>query len=315
METPMAMSCDKDGMPPVLRALLEDSEQPQMVDRQVSVDGTRKYILRLHDGALIEMVAMPHVKDGVPGHLSVCYSTQVGCAMGCAFCATGRQGFTRNLDAAEMVWQLVIVEEDFGRPIDVAVAMGQGEPLANCMALIEALKVIADPEGLGVPEDKLVISTSGPVAGIRKFAESPVAATLSISLHAVRQELRDELMPGVRSVPLEVLHEELERFNERTGRFVDVEYLMLGGVNDSVAELHALVEFCRGLDARIVLLHYNADEGMEFKPSTFGTTVYWSLYLRQQGFRVLVIQPLGTDVHAGCGMLRNRFVAGGAGSE
>ena len=214
-----------------------------------------------------------------------------------------------------MVWQLVIVEEDFGRPIDVAVAMGQGEPLANCTALIEALRVIADPEGLGVPADKLAISTSGPVVGIRKFAESPVAATLSISLHAVRQELRDELMPGVRSVPLEVLHEELARFNERTGRFVDVEYLMLGGVNDSVDELHALVEFCRGLDARIVLLHYNPVEGMEFKPSTFGTTVYWSLYLRQQGFRVIVNQPLGTDVHAGCGMLRNRFVAGGAGCE
>ena len=172
VETPMAMNCDKDSMPPVLRALLEDSEQPQMADRQVSVDGTRKYILRLHDDALIEMVAMPHVKNGVPGRLSVCYSTQVGCAVGCAFCATGRQGFTRNLDAAEMVWQLVIVEEDFGRPIDVAVAMGQGEPLANCTALIGALRVIADPEGLGVPEDKLAISTSGPVVGIRKFAES-----------------------------------------------------------------------------------------------------------------------------------------------
>ena len=211
---------------------LDDRTRPQVVNRRVSSDGARKYVMRLHDGNLVETVGIPREdKDGM-SLLTVCFSTQVGCAMGCAFCATGKRGLVRNLKTEEMLWQILIVQRDFGRSATSAIAMGQGEPLANYAALVDAITAIVDSEGFGIDVDRVSISTCGLIEGIRALAANDVPATLAISLHSAVQELRDELMPGVRRHPLDRLHAELAEYCRSTGKRVIVQYLMLEEVHD-----------------------------------------------------------------------------------
>ena len=276
---------------------------PQIVDRQISADSARKYVLKLHDGALVEAVGMPRDSaDGSKG-LAVCFSTQSGCAMGCAFCVTGKLGLTRNLESAEMLWQVALVGNDLGIRANSVLAMGQGEPLANYAALVEALDFISSAQGFGVERRNLVVSTCGIPDGIRAFAEDGVPAALAVSLHAARQELRDELMPGVRAYTLERLHRELARYNEVTGKHVYVHYLMLDGVNDQDADFEALEEFCRGLDARVVLMNFNRTDDVPFAPSAFGRMFMWCIELNKRGIPVRINKPRGVDVNGGCGQL------------
>ena len=279
---------------------------PEVVDKRVSTDGARKYLLSLHDGSLVETVGIPHGDADVPSRLTVCYSTQVGCAMGCAFCATGRQGLTRNLAADEILWQLVLVERDFGCPAASAIAMGQGEPLANYAALTEAIGVIAHPEGLDLPAKDIAVSTCGLTEGIRALAADGVPTTLAVSLHAATQDLRDTLMPGARNHPLGRLHEALAAYSQSTGRHVVIQYLMLDGVNDADTDLDALAAFCEGLDARVSLLRFNCVEGIPFAPSAYGKAMLWSLELTKRGIDASINVPRGADVDAACGQLANR---------
>ena len=295
-----------------MRELLETMDEwlrPTIVDRHVSLDGARKYVLRLHDGGLVETVGIPHGDADAPSRLTVCYSTQVGCAMGCAFCATGRQGLSRNLSAGEMLWQLALVERDFGCAVASAIAMGQGEPLANYGALAEALRVRGRAEGFGIGPHDLIVSTCGLTEGIRALAADGVPATLAVSLHAATQELRDALMPGVRHHPLDRLHDELAQYNRVTGKHVVVQYLMLDGVNDADEDLEALVAFCEGLDVCVTLLRFNAVEGIPFAPCTYGKMALWCLALRQRGVEASINKPRGADVSAACGQLANRYVS------
>jgi len=276
---------------------------PQIVDRQISADGARKYVMRLHDGALVEAVGMPRGGADGANKLTVCFSTQSGCAMGCAFCVTGKLGLTRNLEPAEMVWQAALVADDFGISADSVLAMGQGEPLANYAALAEALGFMSSAQGFGIEQRNLVVSTCGIPEGIRAFAEDGVPAALAVSLHAARQELRDELMPGVRAYTLERLRRELVRYNEVTGKHVYVHYLMLDSVNDQDADFEALAEFCRGLDARVVLMHFNRTDDVPFAPSAFGRMFMWCIELNKRGIPVRINESRGADVNAGCGQL------------
>ncbi|MDO5119040.1 MAG: 23S rRNA (adenine(2503)-C(2))-methyltransferase RlmN [Coriobacteriales bacterium] len=276
---------------------------PQVVNQQVSADGARKYVLELEDGALVETVGIPHGDLAAPDKLTVCYSTQVGCAMECAFCATGRQGLTRNLTATEMIQQVSLVAHDFQRHVDSAIAMGQGEPFANYNALREALEFMGSPEGLGIDAHELIVSTCGIPSGIRALADDGLPVALAVSLHAAKQELRNELMPGVRSFPLNRLHTELARYNEITSKPVVVQYLMLDGVNDRDEDREALEAFCSGLDARVSLLQYNRTEGIPFSPSSYGRAVVWSLELNAHGIPASVNKPRGADIHAACGQL------------
>ena len=286
---------------------LDEQLCPQVEDRRVSADGARKYLLRLHDGSLVETVGIPHGDASAPDRLTVCYSTQVGCAMGCAFCATGTQGLTRNLASDELLWQLVLVGRDFGSPVSSAIAMGQGEPLANYAALADAIKVINHPDGFAIPDRDIAVSTCGLTEGIRALASDGVPTTLAFSLHAARQELRDELMPGVRHQPLDRLHDALQSYGKRTGKCVVVQYLMLEGVNDADRDLDALVAFCEGLDVRVSLLQFNTVEGMAFAPSSYGRMLLWSLALRERGIDASVNVPRGADISAACGQLANRL--------
>lgn len=299
---------DTTKLPAVLRKALEGTTDraPLIVDRQTSADDTRKYVFRLHDGSLVEAVGMPHDDQEELAWLTVCFSSQVGCARACAFCATGRQGFTRNLTADEMIWQIVLVGQDYGLPVNKVVAMGQGEPLDNYEALVEAVKVIGHPEGLGIGLTDLGVATSGSLEGIRALAEDCVPVLLAISLHATRQSVRDALMPSVRTVPIDVLHDELVRYCVRTGRGIHVHYMLLKGVNDSMEDLAGLQEFCRGLDASVNLLQFNDFEGTSFLPSPFGTVVVWASTLRQHGIRTHIISPRGADIAAACGQLKNQ---------
>ena len=278
----------------------------RMIDRQVSSDGSRKYVFGLHDCQRVEAVGMPFGDPANPERLTVCFSTQVGCAMGCAFCATGTQGFTRNLSTNEILGQIFSVGDDFGHPVTTVLAMGQGEPLANVDALLEAFATLASSDGLGLIPQNLMVSTCGLVSGIRKLAESSVGLTLNISLHAATQELRDELMPGVKAVPLAQLHEELVRYNRLTGQRVIVQYLMLAGTNDSERDLAALCDFCRGLDVLVKLLRYNHVEGTTFAASAPPTVAYWLLALKREGISVGVNRPRGSDIDAACGQLVNK---------
>ena len=279
---------------------------PQIIERQISADGARKYVLRLHDGALVESVGMPRGGEGESDKLTVCFSTQSGCAMGCAFCVTGKLGLTRNLEPAEMAWQVALVENDFERRANSALAMGQGEPLANYAALVEALGFMSSTQGFGIEQRNLVVSTCGIPSGIRAFAEDGVPAALSVSLHAARQELRDKLMPGVRAYTLERLHCELARYSEITGKRVYVHYLMLDHVNDQDADFAALEEFCRGLNVRVILLRFNRADGIPFAPSAFGRMLVWGVDLNKRGIPARINRPRGADVNAGCGQLASR---------
>ena len=276
---------------------------PQIVDRRVSSDGARKYVMKLHDGALVEAVGMPRGETGGPNGLTVCFSTQSGCAMGCAFCVTGKLGLTRNLEPAEMAWQVALVENDFEHRVDSALAMGQGEPLANYAALAEALDFMNSAQGFGIEQRNLVVSTCGIPTGIRAFADDGVPAALAVSLHAARQDLRDELMPGVRFHTLESLHRALARYNEVTGKRVYIHYLMLDHVNDQDEDFEALEEFCHGLHVRVVLLSFNRADGIPFAPSALGRMLVWGAQLKQHGFPVIINKPRGTDIDAGCGQL------------
>ena len=193
------------NLPASLRAELAEKYPvnfPTVARKQVSSDGTRKYLVRFVDGAAVETVGIPS-----KGRLTVCVSTQAGCPLRCAFCATGKNGYTRSLGAGEIVDQVSVVAQDFGQRVSSVVLMGQGEPFLNYDASIEAMRILNSKDGFEIGARHLTVSTSGILPQIRRFAAEPEQFTLAISLHSAVQETRDELMPGVRQYPLERLRD------------------------------------------------------------------------------------------------------------
>lgn len=272
---------------------------PEIAEKQVSSDGTRKYLLRLGDGVTVETVGLP-----AADRLTVCFSTQAGCAMGCSFCATGAAGFTRDLGPGEMVDQVRVVAEDFDMRVTNAVAMGQGEPFANYSASLDALRLMNLPEGLGIGARHLTVSTCGLVPGIRRFAEEPEQFTLAVSLHSAIQSTRDRLMPGVTGVKLPELRDALDHYAERTGRRPSVEHSLVAGVNDSDTELAALVEFCRGLLVHVNLIPINPVEGTGYGRPEEARVREFERALRATGTEVSVRAERGSDIDAACGQLK-----------
>ena len=203
---------------------------------------------------------------GLPAgdRLTVCFSTQAGCAMGCAFCATGQSGLVRDLGPGEMVDQVRVVADDFGERVTNAVAMGQGEPFANYDATLGALRLMNSPDGLGIGARHLTVSTCGLAGAIRRFAAEPEQFTLAVSLHSARQPTRDRLMPGVKGVSLGELREALVDYAEQTGRRPSLEYALIDGVNDTDAELEALVAYCQGMLVHVNLIPINPVAGTDF---------------------------------------------------
>ena len=278
---------------------------PEVVEQRESFDGTRKYLLRLGDGTTVETVGLPAGK----GRLTVCFSTQAGCAMACSFCATGKAGLTRDLAPGEMVDQVMVVAEDFGRRVTNVVAMGQGEPFANYDNTLAALRFMNSSEAMGIGARHFTVSTCGILPGIRRFADEPEQFTLAVSLHSAIQETRDRLMPGVRGFTLPALHAALGEYTSKTGRRVSLEFALIAGENDSNDELEALVEFARGMLFHVNLIPINpvADTGFE-RTGDLRVRDFTSA-LADAGVEATVRSERGSDIEAACGQLKQVFEA------
>jgi 23S rRNA (adenine2503-C2)-methyltransferase len=274
---------------------------PKVVTTQVSADGTRKYLVELADGVSVETVGLP-----ADDRLTVCFSTQAGCAMGCAFCATGAAGLARDLGPGEMVDQVRVVADDFGMRVTNAVAMGQGEPFANYDATLGALRLMNSADGLGIGARHLTVSTCGLAGAIRRFAEEPEQFTLAVSLHSAVQQTRDRLMPGVKGISLELLRDALVEYAEKTGRRPSLEYALIAGVNDTDIELEALVAYCRHMLVHVNLIPANPVAGSGFERSAEERVRRFLHRLEDSGIECSVRAERGVDIDAACGQLRQR---------
>lgn len=272
------------------------------IARQVSADGSRKYLLRFPDGVSVECVGMPS-----RGKLSVCVSTQAGCPMGCSFCATGAAGLTRSLSSAEIYEQVMHVRDDFNTRVTSVVFMGQGEPFLNYDATLGALRRLNDPEGARIGARHLTVSTCGVIPQIMRFANEPEQFTLAISLHSAVQRTRNALMPGVRKYSLINLYNVMGEYVNKTGRRPTYEYALIGGVNDTDSELQALCDFCEGTLAHVNLIQLNEVEGSKLRPSTDLRAQDFVRALSAVGVEATVRNSRGADIDAACGQLKQRM--------
>ena len=272
------------------------------VARQVSADGSRKYLLLYPDGVSVECVGMPS-----RNRLAVCASTQAGCAMGCAFCATGAAGLTRSLSASEIYEQVMHVRDDFNARVTSVVLMGQGEPFMNYDATLGALRRLNSADGAGIGARHLTVSTCGVIPQIMRFANEPEQFTLAISLHSAVQRTRNALMPGVRRYSLVNLYNVMGEYVNKTGRRPTYEYALIGGVNDTESELQALCDFCEGTLAHVNLIQLNEVEGSKFRPSTQARAEDFVRRLAGVGVEATIRNSRGADIDAACGQLKQRI--------
>ncbi|MBN1192780.1 MAG: 23S rRNA (adenine(2503)-C(2))-methyltransferase RlmN [Coriobacteriia bacterium] len=280
---------------------------PELVETQRSSDGTRKYLWRFADSVMVESVGIP-----VGDRLTVCFSTQAGCAMGCRFCATGEGGFVRDLLPGEMTWQVALVARDFGMRASNAVAMGQGEPMRNYDATLGALRLMNAKEGLGIGARHLTVSTCGVIPGIERLAREPEQFTLAVSLHSAVQKTRDRIMPSVKKWPLETLQSALIDYTQRTGRRPTLEFALIAGENDSPAEVSALVAFARGWMCHVNLIPVNPVTGANADRPSDARIAEIANSLSAAGVETTVRSERGTDIDAACGQLTQRHRPKGA---
>ena len=269
---------------------------------QQSSDGSRKYLLCFHDGVQVETVGLP----SHDGRLTVCVSSQAGCAMNCAFCATGRAGFVRDLTPGEIVDQVLAVEENFNQRVTNVVVMGQGEPFANYENTLAALRIINHPKLLNIGSRHITVSTCGILSKIERFASEPEQFTLAVSLHAARQEVRDRIMPAVSNQRLGALRQALNHYADVTGRRFSLEYALMNGVNDGEEDLEALVAFARRMLCHVNLIPLNDVEDSDFHPVTQRVMEEWRLRLDSANIPATVRLSRGADIAAACGQLANR---------
>lgn len=274
------------------------------VAREVSEDGSRKYLLRFPDGATVECVGMPSAKK-----LAVCVSSQAGCGMGCVFCATGKNGFTRNLTASEIYSQVMHVRDDFDARVTSVVFMGQGEPFANYDATLAALRKLNNPQGAGIGARHLTVSTCGLIPMIRRFSREPEQFTLAVSLHSAVQKTRNALMPGVKKYSLLNLYTAMGEYVDRTGRRPTYEYALIKDVNDSNEELAALCDFCRDTLAHVNIIQLNEVPGSKLRPSTPQRAQDFVNRLARVGVEATIRNSRGGDIDAACGQLKQRILA------
>ncbi|MBQ9690662.1 MAG: 23S rRNA (adenine(2503)-C(2))-methyltransferase RlmN [Eggerthellaceae bacterium] len=278
-------------------------KENKIIDKQISRDGTRKYIIELYDGAFVEMVAMPY-----PDRLTVCFSTQVGCSMDCSFCATGKEGLTRNLGPGEIIDQVLLAQRDFNRRVTNLVAMGQGEPFGNYSNTLEALKIINNPAYLGIGARHITVSTCGIIKGIEKFAFIKEQFTLAVSLHSAVQKTRDELMPKLKLPDLDRLKAALKLYVEHTRRRITFEYIMISGLNDDEEHLTALCDYCSDILCNVNLIPLNAIDDEHFVPSAQKTLRDFSSALQEAGVQVAIRNSRGQDIAGACGQLKNKIL-------
>ena len=281
----------------------------QVMRQQGANDTTRKFLFRLHDGRFIESVvipANPALYGETADRHTLCVSTQVGCAMDCRFCASGLNGLTRNLDAAEIVEQVVQAEALTGERMDNLVFMGMGEPLANYRNLMTALTILNAPWGTGIGARHITLSTSGLVPQIRKLAAEPLPVRLAISLHGATDAVRERIMPVNRKYPLAELIPALEEYVAAKRQIITLEYILIDGVNDSPEDAVQLARLARRLRAKVNLIPYNTVEGLPWVRPDEETQDTFAAIVRQQGVTATLRREKGHDIEAACGQLRLR---------
>jgi 23S rRNA (adenine2503-C2)-methyltransferase len=265
--------------------------------KTVAPDKTRKYLLKLHDGAIIETVGIPAEK-----RLTVCVSSQVGCPMACDFCATGKGGFTRNLKAHEIVDQVLTVQEDFGERVSNVVFMGMGEPLLNLEDVVTAIHSLNRDMGIG--QRYLTISTVGIPKRIQQFAEYNLQVTLAVSLHASNQRVREELIPSADRYPLETLLQDCRDYVKITGRRVTFEYILLAGVNDLPEHARELARQIKGFQSHVNLIPYNPISDADYQRPDRQRIETFKIILEKEKVAVSVRYSRGLEADAACGQLR-----------
>ena len=294
------------NLPLSLRQQLEELYAipvPKEIAKQVSSDGSRKYLLQFNDGTAVETVGMPS-----GNRLAVCVSSQAGCAMRCSFCATGLSGLTRSLTAQEIVDQVNHVAKDFDERVTSVVFMGQGEPFNNFDETVAALRTLNDPDGLAIGARHLTVSTCGIIPYIKRFSELPEQFTLAISLHSAVQSTRNQLMPGVKKYTLPRLYDAIQDYVEKTGRRPTYEFAMIEGVNDTNPEMEALVDFCVGTLCHVNLIQLNHISDSPFKPSPIEKVESLQKRLEKYGVETTIRNSRGSDIDAACGQLKQRKI-------
>jgi 23S rRNA (adenine2503-C2)-methyltransferase len=290
-------------------------DRPEVVAEQISNDGTRKWLLRLPSGDKVERphevecVYIPETDRG-----TLCVSSQVGCTLNCAFCHTGTQRLVRNLTAGEIVGQVMVARdrlndwadrEGESRLVTNIVMMGMGEPLYNFEAVRDALLIVADNEGIGISRRRITLSTSGVVPNIKRTGEE-IGVMLAISLHAVRDELRNELVPLNRKYPIAELLQACRDYPAASNaRRITFEYVMLKGVNDSLDDAKLLVKLLKGIPAKINLIPFNPWPGTAYECSDWDQIEKFSEYIFNAGYSSPVRTPRGRDILAACGQLKS----------
>ena len=290
---------------------------PEVAQVQESGDGTTKFLLRLEDGALVETVLIPSdSREGVR-RWTPCLASQVGCAMGCTFCATGGMGFERNMNMGEILGQILVAREHLGdnRPdwpvLRNLVFMGMGEPLLNLHEVMRALQSLNNDKGLNFSPRRITVSTCGIEKGLVELGESGLAY-LAVSLHAPNNEIRSGMMPVNDAYPVEVLMQAVRRYQDTTGRRVSFEYSMVRGVNDSDACAKQLANLIRGMGAHVNLIPINPVDGSPYSATDAANVRRFQQKLESLGVNATVRRRLGSEISAACGQLRRDEMNGKA---
>tara|TARA_B100000686_G_C16795978_1_gene982366 strand:+ start:1256 stop:2362 length:1107 start_codon:yes stop_codon:yes gene_type:complete len=284
-------------------------DRPSVTTEQSSSDGTRKWLIRFSDSKLAEAVHIPEKDRG-----AVCVSSQVGCTLTCKFCHTGTQRMVRNLTSAEIVGQFLLVRDSYGewpsskepRVLTNIVMMGMGEPLYNYNNVVKAIRIFMDEEGINVSRRRITLSTAGVVPMISKVGND-LGVQLAISLHAVKDELRDEIVPINRKYPIKELIEACRAYPKiRNSRRITFEYVMLKGINDSVSDAKELVRLIRGIPAKVNLIPFNAWPGTIYECSSEKKIFQFAEVLNRAGYSSPIRRPRGRDIFAACGQLKTQ---------
>jgi 23S rRNA (adenine2503-C2)-methyltransferase len=291
--------------------------RPEVGIEQTSRDGTRKWLFRWRDGQQVETVYIPDTEED---RGAVCISTQVGCTLSCTFCHTGTQKLVRNLGAAEIVGQFMAARDSYGewpspkddqpRRLSTIVVMGMGEPLYNYENTAKALRIIMDGEGIGLSRRRITLSTSGVVPMMDRCG-AELGVNLAVSLHAVRDDLRNEIVPLNRKYPIKELLDACRRYpGASNSRRITFEYVMLRDVNDSEAEAHELVRLLRGIPAKVNLIPFNPWPGSPYRTSTYERTAKFAAIVNAAGYSSPIRRPRGRDILAACGQLKTESERG-----
>ncbi len=298
---------DFEGMTNISKDLREKLKQNyefgqvELIERQISkLDGTNKFLFRFYDGCLVESVFMAYHHGN-----SVCISTQVGCRMGCKFCASTIGGLERNLTAAEMLMQIYEIQRLTGERVSNIVVMGMGEPLDNYENLVDFIRIISSEQGLNISQRNITVSTCGLVPEIRRLADERFQITLALSLHGSSQEKRRALMPVANKYKLEEVLDACDSYFESTGRRLTFEYSLVQGVNDGITDAEELVKLLIGKNCHLNLIPVNPVKECGFEKPSKKNALAFKNKLEKNGINVTIRREMGSDIDGACGQLRH----------